>query len=77
VDYRKVHCEILSPVPRLQEDVRWVASVSGDFHFAVMWNSGLRKDLAGKGLSAKVPIPESRLVRRHAVVAEDVHRASV
>jgi len=74
VDYRHVHHKVPPPVPSLQQDVCRAASVSGDVHLAVTWNSGLGEDLAEKGLGAKVPIPESRILARHSVVAEDVNR---
>jgi len=76
MDYRQVHCEVPPPVPRLQQDVRWAPSISGDVHPAVMQNSRLGKVLAQKGLYAMVLIQESRLLTRHGVVAEDVHRPS-
>jgi len=52
------------------------ASISGDVHLAVMVNSELGKDLAEKGLCAMVPIPESRLIILHGVVAENICRPS-
>jgi len=74
VDNGQVHREVPPPIPCLQQDVRWAASVSGDVHLAVTRDSGLSKDRAEKGLCSKVPIPESRLLTRRGVVAEDVHR---
>jgi len=49
VDYFHVHCKVPPPVPRLQQDVGWAASVSGDVHLEIMRNSGLGQDLAQKG----------------------------
>jgi len=76
VEYRQVRREVPPSFPRLQQYVHWAASVSGDVHFAFMRNSGLGKDLAEKGLCAKVPILESRLLTRHGVVAKEFHRPS-
>jgi len=39
VEYHQVHCVVPPPDPSLQQDVRLAASVSGDVHLAVMWNS--------------------------------------
>jgi len=74
VDDLQIHREVPSPIPCLEQNVRWATSVSGDIHLPVMWNSGMGKDVAEKGLCAKVPISKSRLLTHHGVVAEDVYQ---
>jgi len=60
----------------MSASVRWASAVPGDVHLAVMRVPSFGKDLADNELSAKVPIPEARLLALHGLVAEDVHRPS-
>jgi len=62
VNNSQVQSEIQSPIPCVQQNVSWAASVFGEVHVAVMGTSGLGKDLSAKGLCAEVPIPKSRFL---------------
>jgi len=62
VDNGQVKVKVPHLVPGPQKDVRRASAVPGDVHLAVMRDAGLGKDLAEKGLSAKVPLPEARLL---------------